>query len=123
MLGSFGSGKFYSWFHGNYVLVVALLWVGAVLVMLSFCTRIWVWTSRSRPGNMQPLEPLATRARGRGGGGLLRCQLKQFLVVMFSSDALPGVCVCIVPLCTSTCTSSSACWASAPPSRTQDARS
>lgn len=41
MLGSFSSGKFYSWFHGNYVLVVALLWVATVLMLLSSCEEIW----------------------------------------------------------------------------------
>ena len=41
MLGSFGSGKFYSWFHGNYVMVVALVWIAAVLIMLNWCFRVW----------------------------------------------------------------------------------
>mmetsp|Transcript_24792 Transcript_24792/g.50931 ORF Transcript_24792/g.50931 Transcript_24792/m.50931 type:complete len:379 (-) Transcript_24792:159-1295(-) len=41
MVGSFSAGKLYSWFHGNYVLVIALLWVSTVLMLLSWCTQTW----------------------------------------------------------------------------------
>jgi hypothetical protein len=40
-VGSFASGKLYSWFHGNYVLVIALLWTATMLMLLAFVTKIW----------------------------------------------------------------------------------
>ncbi len=35
------SAKLYCWFHGNYVLVTALLWLAIVMLCLPFCTRVW----------------------------------------------------------------------------------
>jgi hypothetical protein len=41
IVGSLASGKFYSWFHGNYVLVLALIWVATMLMLLAFVTEVW----------------------------------------------------------------------------------
>mmetsp|Transcript_17252 Transcript_17252/g.22387 ORF Transcript_17252/g.22387 Transcript_17252/m.22387 type:complete len:444 (-) Transcript_17252:125-1456(-) len=41
ILGSFASGKLYSWFHGNYVMVGALTWISITMLLLPFCDKVW----------------------------------------------------------------------------------
>lgn len=41
MLGSFSGGKLYSIWHGNYVMVCALIWISTTLMLLAWCYSVW----------------------------------------------------------------------------------
>jgi hypothetical protein len=41
IFGSLISAKLFCWFHGNYVLVTALVWLAIVMLCLPFCDRVW----------------------------------------------------------------------------------
>ena len=42
IFGSMASGKLYTMFHGNYVMVCALLWITITMMLLAFCSSVWV---------------------------------------------------------------------------------
>jgi predicted MFS family arabinose efflux permease len=41
IFGSMASGKLYTMFHGNYVMVCALLWITITMMLLAFCSSVW----------------------------------------------------------------------------------